>query len=284
MIDARPLDLSPAGLERSAALLRASMPRATHMTAAFLHWQYVENPAGAAIGLEAFDGDRAVSHCVVQPLRALLRGREVTGVMSMNAATLPSHLGRGIYFGLAEQVYAMAREAGHSFGVAVTNDQSTPGFIRHCGFRLVRPLDARLGLGSLPMPRAGESVDFAKAWDDETTAWRLRPPHVHYRFVAAGDRARVFAPSGMAGIDVELGEVPGRLVPPSAPRRAMATNPLRLWVGHDDRLDWKGSLFWNLPLKVRPSPLNLIFADLTTSGIEGDALSVRWNGLDFDDF
>ncbi|MFT5042330.1 MAG: hypothetical protein ACI8TX_003315, partial [Hyphomicrobiaceae bacterium] len=87
MIQTRALDLSPQGLAASAAMLREAMPHAAHMTSDFLHWQYVANPVGAANGLEAWDGDRLVSHCVVQPLVAQVYGREVRGVMSMNAAT-----------------------------------------------------------------------------------------------------------------------------------------------------------------------------------------------------
>jgi GNAT superfamily N-acetyltransferase len=284
VIATRPIDLSAAGLERSAAMLRAAMPHAGHFTAAYLEWLYVKNPAGHALGLEAFDGEQLVCHCVVQPLRARLHGVEVRGVMSLNAATLPGYLGRGLYFGLAEQLYAQAKEQGFAFGVAVTNDKSTPGFVRRCGFEVVQPLDARLGIGPHPMPNAEAVMDFEKLWDEEAVAWRLSPPHVRYRYESAEHSTRVFAPSGRPGVEVELGSISTRMLPkiPPTPRRPIS--PLRLWVGLDPTIDWTRTAYWNLPMRIRPSPLNLIFSDLTRKGIRLDARSVRWRGVDFDDF
>ncbi|MBI5505721.1 MAG: GNAT family N-acetyltransferase, partial [Deltaproteobacteria bacterium] len=262
MITTRAIDLSPEGLQRSAAMLRAAMPRAAHMSAEFLAWQYVANPSGAALGLEAFDGERVVSHCVVQPLVARLHGREVRGVMSLNAATLPEYLGRGIYFGLADELYANARGAGYGFGVAVTNDNSTRGFVRRCGFTLMRPLHARIGVGSIPEPRREAGVDFEKLWNEAALTWRLSPPHVRYRYETRGQTARVLAPSGHRGIEVVLGDVSGRNVPGAVAATRHGFSPLRLWLGLDERIDWRRSLYFDLPLRVRPSPLNLIFADL----------------------
>jgi len=284
MIATRAIELSAEGLERSAAMLRAAMPRAAHMDAGFLHWQYVANPVGLALGLEAFDGDRLVSHCVAQPLAAHLRGREVRGVMSLNAATLPEYLGRGIYFGLAKELYAMARSSGYEFGVAVTNDKSTQGFIRHCGFHLVRPLQARLGLGPLPAPRRHVAVDFEKVWSEEALAWRLSPPHVRYRYERSGEHACVLAQTGRWGIEAVLGDVPASMIP-QMPRQPHETiRALRLWLGIDERIDWSFSLYRNLPLFVRPSPLNLIVAEFGDVNVGLDPQRVRWLGLDFDDF
>lgn len=284
MIATRAIDLSPAGLQRSAAMLRAAMPRAAHMNADFLAWQYTANPAGTALGLEAFDAERLVSHCVVQPLEARLYGRQVRGVMSLNAATLPEYVGRGIYFGLAEELYATVRASGYAFGVAVTNDNSTQGFVRRCGFSLLRPLQARVGLGPIPPARGETGVDFEKLWSERCLAWRLSPPHLAYRYELIDGRARVLAPSGRRGIEVVLGDVPGGSVPNTvAARRALS--PLRLWLGVDERIDWRRSLYLDLPLSLRPSPLNLIFADFGVGTRNSlDARRVRWSGLDFDDF
>jgi predicted N-acetyltransferase YhbS len=284
MIETRALELDGEALERSAAMLRTAMPRAGHMTAEFLRWQYAANPVGPALGLEAVEDGRVVSHCVVQPLVANLYGRQARGVMSLNAATLPDYLGRGLYFGLARELYAEARKAGYEFGVAVTNDLSTPGFVRDCGFELVRPLEARLGLGPIRLARRDTEVDFEKLWNEETIAWRLSPPHVCYRYEDRGTLARVLAPTGKAGIEAILGHVPARTVPTGRPVRRASPNPLRLWVGIDTRIDWGRTLYRNLPLKLRPSPLNLIFADLSASGIGVDPQRVRWSGMDFDDF
>ncbi len=148
-MEIRALDLTPAGLDDCVGLLRLAMPIAGHLNARLLHWQYAENPAGRALGLNVYDQGRLVCHCVVQPLEARLFGIEARGVMSMNAATHPSYHGRGLYFSLAQQIYAQAQDHGYEFGVAVTNDASTSGFINKVGFELLRPLEVRLGLGGV---------------------------------------------------------------------------------------------------------------------------------------
>lgn len=266
-------------------MLREAMPRAGHMDEAFLRWQYVDNPAGPARGLEAFDGDTLVSHCVVQPLEASLAGTPASGVLSLNAATRPQYLGRGIYFGLAREVYASARADGIRFGVAVTNDQSTPGFQRHCGFSLVGPLEARVGLGPTPSPpQEDPEAGFRKVWDERSLAWRLAPPHARYRRHRRKSGDVILGPSGLPGVEVELGRIPRTQASPLLPEEGRPRRSFRLWVGMDRRLRWGRSLYWNLPMRVRPSPLNLIFVDLQQPGTVVDPAKVRWQALDFDDF
>lgn len=260
------------------------MPGGAHFNAPILNWQYNANPIGEALGLEAWEGDQLLSHCVVQPLVARLHGREVRGVMSMNAATHPSAEGKGLYFGLARELYAEAKKQNYEFGVAVTNDRSTPGFIKHCNFELIRPLEARLGFGAIRMAQTEIETDFEKLWNPETIAWRLSPPHVCYRHEQRGRVMRILAPTGRFGIEAVLGHVPPHTVPMDRPTRRRSAQPLQLWIGLDERIDWSGSLYRDLPLRLRPSPLNLIFADLTGAGVGVDPQRARWSGLDFDDF
>jgi hypothetical protein len=59
---------------------------------------------------------------------------------------------------------------------------------------------------------------------------------------------------------------------------------LDVWVGLDPGVDWRRSLHVALPNALRPSPLNLIFLDLSGEGRELDPGRVRWRALDFDDF
>ena len=60
--------------------------------------------------------------------------------------------------------------------------------------------------------------------------------------------------------------------------------PLRLWVGLDARAQWWRSAYVDLPMKLRPSPLYLIFLDLTDQGRTIEPARVRWRALDFDTF
>jgi hypothetical protein len=45
---------------------------------------------------------------------------------------------------------------------------------------------------------------------------------------------------------------------------------------------WRGKPWINIPMRFRPSPLNLIFKDLTGQGRTLDPGTVRFQALDFD--
>lgn len=281
--DFRTLDLSPQGLEQTSGLLRSAFPGSPH-SPALLDWQYNRNPSGKALGYNAFAGDLMVTHCVVLPIEARLFGKPARGVMSLNAGTHPDHHRKGLYFRAARLTYDLAREQGYDFGISVTNANSTRGFIRHVGFHLVRPLDARLGIG--PVGRRSESaeVDIERNWTPETLAWRLAHPLNGYRYEQRGERTVVLGPAGKAGIQVILGELGPGQVPTGLDNASLGINPLRLWVGIDPDLSPAWPPYIDLPLALRPSPLNLIFCDLTGKGRTLDPARVRWTGLDFDDF
>jgi GNAT superfamily N-acetyltransferase len=292
MIQTRPLDLSPGGLAECAGLIRTAMPRTTYATEAFLDWQYNRNPAGKALGWNAFEGETLISHCAVQPLRARLFGSSVRGVMSLNAVSHPEFRKKGLYFELVNKTYDRAREDGYAFGVAVTNDASTPGFVRDVGFQLVSPLGARLGVGPMPRPRGTIGLDLEHEWEPKSLAWRMSPPHKGYRLVASGDRYSVRGPAPYAGIEVVMGEVEGEVgreldaeLSRDGGRDTTSSLTLaRLWIGLDARVRWVPSLYVNLPMRLRPSPLNLIFLDLTGAGRRLEPARVRWSALDFDTF
>ena len=292
MIETRPLDLSPGGLAECARLIRTAMPRTTYATEAFLDWQYNRNPAGKALGWNAYEGDTLVSHCAVQPLCARLFGSSVRGVMSLNAASHPGFRKKGLYFELVNKTYERAREEGFAFGVAVTNDASTPGFIRDVGFQLVGPLAVRLGVGPMPRPRGAIAVDLEHEWELRSLAWRRAPPHKSYRLVADGDGYSVRGPAPYAGVEVVMGEIEAEVGRELAAELASASGQAassslalaHLWVGLDARVRWLPSLYVNLPMRLRPSPLNLIFLDLTGQGRRLDPARVRWSALDFDTF
>ncbi|NIR58836.1 MAG: hypothetical protein GWO02_04610, partial [Gammaproteobacteria bacterium] len=93
-------------------------------------------------------------------------------------------------------------------------------------------------------------------WDAETLRWRLENPAASYRLRRHGDRVQVYARSGRPGIDVALGEVDGGLVGESVGR---APGPLRIWLGVDPRRNWSRAPYWNLPPRLRPAPLNVLF-------------------------
>jgi len=283
MLEDRPLDLGDAGIADVGRLLRVTFPEASHLDADYLDWCYRANPAGAAIGRNAYEGESLAAHYVTVPLRARVFGREETGVLSLHTATHPEHQGKGLFTRLAEATYRDAAAAGHGFVVGVANAASTPGFVRKLGFQLVRPLDVRVGFGPAPLGDAGSArFSFERLWDEEALRWRLACPARSYRRASSGARTIVYAPTGRLGVWAELASFARDVAAPAALAPLGLANPLRLWMGLDASRAWRGAPWTTLPGSFRPSPLNLIFRDLRGEGRTLDPAMVRFAALDFD--
>ncbi|MCB0785046.1 MAG: hypothetical protein KDC02_12660 [Flavobacteriales bacterium] len=63
----------------------------------------------------------------------------------------------------------------------------------------------------------------------------------------------------------------------------MTKAPVRkAWIGLGPGYGWGGSAYLNVPMKQRPSPLNLIFKDLTGAGRRLDPARTCFQAIDFD--
>jgi len=284
MFDIRPISLSGEHIAETARFLRLVWPKAHHITAAYLDWEYNHNPCGQAFGFNAFREGQMMAHCVVQPLQARLQGAVLRGVLSLNAATHPDARRRGLYFDLARRTYSEAAAAGYEFGVAVTNHRSTAGFVKHVGFECFGPLDVRIGVG-FPRRRAKPpSLDFEKHWSIETLEWRLANPSVSYRIAPrkADERIVVLGPTNNPAVRAVMGTFPESSLPSTIGNRSRGAIPFRLWAGLDPAIDWHRSLYFPLPMKLRPSPLNFIFKEMGRG--KPTAGRIRFTPIDFDNF
>ncbi len=284
MSDIRPLDLSPAGIKRTCELLNVVYPDAPHITPAFLDRLYNGNPLGPSFGFSAFEDDRLVGHYLMIPVLTLLHGVEERGIWPFQLATHPRARGKRLFTALAERSFSAAREQGFGHLVGVGNAMSTPILVSKWGFQNICQLDARLGIGSMPERRGEDlrNLELVREWPDkEGIAWRLshsaRPYQVKYR----GERGHLYAPTGKFGIPVEIGSFDRHLLPKDLPS-LKTLNPLRLWIGVDPGRDWSRSLYFNIPVRFRPSPLNLLLYDLTDKKRTFHPGKVRYEIFDFD--
>lgn len=269
--ETRPLATDAASLAACGALLTVT---SAPTQADYLRWLYAENPWGEAVGTNAYAGETLAAHYVTIPVEATLEGKRARGLLSLNTATHPTHQGKGLFTRLAEETYARGAALGFEFVVGVANANSTPGFTRKLGFQLVTPLDVLVGAGRVTAS-AHERIGFALAWHDEGLRWRVRRPRAGY----TADATSVYAPTHKLGILAYMGNVAPALTGdlPRTPRLA----PLRMWIGLDPQLERKGVLA-PLPDRLKPSPLNLIFRDLTGQRRQLDRASTRITLLDFD--
>ena len=70
MLDIRPIDRSPGGLEEIRGLLNLVFPSARYSDTNYLDWAYNANPLGPAIGSNAYAEDKLIAHFAGQPMRA----------------------------------------------------------------------------------------------------------------------------------------------------------------------------------------------------------------------
>jgi GNAT superfamily N-acetyltransferase len=284
-VEIRPVEVTPDKLARYRELFAACFPAATHLDTRYLTWLYGANPAGTAIGFDAWAGEHLAAHYVCVPVDAVMSGRPMRVMLSLNTATHPDFQGQGLFTRLAEATYALGAQRGIEAVYGVANANSTPGFLRKLGFMLVRPLDALIGAGPLCAyePAGANEVSFRRFWSTQALHWRISNPARPYRLIAL-DTGRIgaHAPTGRVGLHAwdELPAPVGMDVP-----HARLTQPiLRLHLGLRPS-SWVRRRSWvEVPRRLRPSPLNLIFRPLAAGLATPASDSVVLGQLDFDAF
>jgi GNAT superfamily N-acetyltransferase len=276
----RPLGHSAPEMAAVSHLLRTVFPHARHLSPAYLHWLYVENPEGRALGFNAYHQGELVGHCAGQPFAARVEGHALRGILLVNAAVDPRHVRRNITRRTTDPMFQEAAAQGCAFAVAVGNARSTLPLLTR--FTMVGPLRARIGFG-LPKRRERHfAPSLERLWGEESLRWRLANPERAYSVRTRNGRTAVTSPAGWPGIGAILydGDDPG--APPDAGSRPVG--PLRAWLGLDPAVEWDRSPFLPVPGPLKPSPLNLMFKDLSGSGLHPDPARVVFRGLDFDAF
>jgi GNAT superfamily N-acetyltransferase len=267
----------PPSLERVSRLLTLVFPKARHLTPRYLAWLYAANPDGPAVACSAFAGDELVGHLGAMAMTARIEGEMRRGLLLLNSAVHPRHRRRQLMSRLSETIFPEGIRRGHSFCISTGNRYSTLPLLTR--FKMLQPLEARIGLGR-PRRRVGNFVpSFERIWSDEALRWRLANPEANYGSSRCGANLTVTAATGLRGISTLLYDGPGEAGPMEGD---LASGPVRLWLGLDPGIDWGRSAFLPIPQFVRPSPLNLLFRDMSGTGLLPDPGRLVFRGLDFD--
>ncbi len=236
----------------------------------YLKWQYADNPVGAILGFNAYWGDVLAAHYVTMPIYMNIDGKKTLGVLSLNTATHPDHRGKRLFTILADQTYQYAAENGFKFVIGVANANSTPGFIKHLGYKLIGPLTFKIGIGTTLYPQ--KEYTFTRYWDKEIMDWRLKNPSMNYYKngdmivspIKPGFKKLVYHDN--EGL-VSLKKLHGR--------------PFNLYIGYGADLN-KG-IYCGIPKFIEHSPFNLIFRDLTNGSLpEITKDNILFELIDFD--
>jgi len=266
----------PESIAAYARLLSEVFTQTRKFTPEYLAWQYARNPHGQVVGSDAYQGGELVAHHGTLPVAYRFFGETLKGVLALNNVTHPAHQGKGLFTRLGLNTFEQARSLGYDFVITVTNANSTPGYLGKFGFRLISPLDVKVGLGrvAVPPPDPGK---VCALWTPETLAWRFANPDARYYT----NGLSVLTKAGGAGIRAQVKSLAeqevGKL---SLGHLGLG---LAIWIGLSGARRQKG-LFVNLPDRLKPSPLNLLFKDLGGKVPAFGKDDIQFELADFDAF
>ncbi|KTD58728.1 hypothetical protein Lsai_1335 [Legionella sainthelensi] len=142
------IQTDPKTLSQCTALMNICFPKAKIFNIQYMRWLYIDNPEGSVIGFNVWDRDQLVAHYACIPAQIQINSTPVKAMLSLNTATHPNYQGKGLFTKLANMTYETAYKEGFTAVFGVSNENSSYGF-QKLGFQFLRPLEARLGLGSL---------------------------------------------------------------------------------------------------------------------------------------
>lgn len=271
-------------LPATVALLRRAFPGVAKFTPAYLEWQYHANPTGPALVSNLFEGGRLVGHVSGVPLDVMLNGAEARVSLIINVCLDPEARGGGRFRALIEHLLAQSAAAGCAGAIGVANGQSAEGFVRALGFQDLGSLPAWVELAPhrLDGERALAEARFARHWRPETLAWRLANPANPLCVVARdSDALTIEGRSTLTGVAVRATlpnaglDVPVTARPTRRPAVALGLAPAGTLTRRFAR---------DIPQRLRPSPLRLIWHELRAGSAGLDRARLLFSLLDFDAF
>lgn len=264
-------------------LMADCFPKSTNLFShEYLKWLYEKNPAGPAVGHNAFTTAHGlVGHYATIPVEAIIDGKLELGLLSLNTATHPIARGKGLFTLLAKKTFDTAKQEGFQFVVGVANQNSTPGFRKNLGFQVVSPLDVKIGFGTPSIDQSKEHMPrFSIARNVEYYQWRLARPDNSYKIYK--DQGSLFSPTHIPFINVYLGCVESQFIKNiNLPKKSTSIFP-NIWIGLDSQISWRSKWYFNIPDKFKPSPLNFIFLDLSNKERKLSVNDIKFDALGFD--
>lgn len=256
------LKISVDNLAQEQALLDMCFPK-SKITKEYLDWLYFSNPLGEVQGFDAFDGGKLVSHYACIPTRV----GNTLGLLSLNTATHPDYRSRGIYRKLAKLTYESVAQD-FNFVIGVANNQSKEAFKKYLGFKELGRLNLRFG--ELHRPSSG-----VRNWSEPEIKWRINSPRLKFVIKKVDDSTSQIEarPKNLPFKIKALVPIQNNTVSPSSQLHKSQFGFTVDWIrNYRPKIE--------LPEKLKPSPLVLIYQSLGNSNLELNS----WSFPDFDAF
>jgi len=277
-----PINFDELSLKKYEELFLTCFPNSKKFNLDYLSWLYIENPEGPAIGFDVYDGDFLAAHYVCIPVSFSINGVVEKSLLSLNTATHPRYQGIGLFTKLASMTYATATNLGYSSIFGIANANSTHGFVRKLGFQLLGQLEAKIGFGRL-------NIDFSvvkegytfRAWNAKSLNWRCSNPARSIE-CSMTSNGIIFKAGIFNKIASVIAELPlGNKIPLNLSK---FSSPLHIFIGLIPKQMTHSNLYFDIPQKLRPSPLNLIYLSLAGKSEILYRDNFLLNFLDFDAF
>lgn len=285
MINFYPVRCGHSSYSEYVELFSQCFPGVKKYSYAYLDWLYRCNPDGQVLGYDARDGERLIAHYACIPMKAVVGDREVSALLSLNTATHPDYQGKGLFTQLAERTYTAGIEQGYDCVFGVANFNSTPGFIRKLKFNLVTQLRAMVGIGSLGIDfNSLDSLQFRRSWTSEALSWRCASPENPVVCQVRGNHIALLTPALLGGACNAIAEIECSPLTQNADLEIAGdlVSPLRLFIGLIPQSSKRMAMYKDIPNKLKPSPLNLIYRSLSGRITSIDPDKIFFNYLDFD--
>jgi predicted N-acetyltransferase YhbS len=242
----------------------------------YLKWLYIDNPEGLVFGCDAYIENMLIGHYATIPVKYNYGNETITALLSLNTAVHPDFQGKGLFTNLAEITYRKAKESGFGFVIGVANQNSTPGFIRKLGFRLIAPLEVKFGVGKGFFHLEKESKNLFADRSELYLNWRLKNPKKNYFTFKKAIYCPMFG--GLISVQLSSGTNISKLI-----LKKGFPSPLKIIIGNG-RFDRKAGFFLSLPKIFKPSPLNLIIKPLNMDLAFLQQKEILIEAIDFDAF
>ncbi|MCP3658133.1 GNAT family N-acetyltransferase [Herbaspirillum sp.] len=280
----------------------------------YLDWLYRSSPDGVDLASDYREGEELLGHYTVVRQNWSIDGEIKPFALSLNTAVHEKARGKGLFTSLAARCYEDAKESGIEAVVGVANANSTPGFLKKLGFQHVCALPVIAGCALPIKPTSTKSYHLSaeflasqgfsaiasrvaagipttgctQHWSTEKLKWRLSSPRGRYALHHHEEGTLITTtgklPMGMSAVILLkfFPHGPKKVDTKKLVRAATSWHrtPFFIYSGFNSHASVSAAV--DLPRAVLPSPLNLIFKNL--SGSVQDCEFIRSGTFEFLDF
>lgn len=242
----------------------------------FLNWYYFLNPNGKAITYNAYYKNNIIGHYALIPIKIKIFEKEIDSALSVFTAIDKNFRGLYLFNQLANKSFELAQYKGIKFIIGVSNQISTKLFIRYFKFKFISQLDVKFGFGKVN--KLYNDYNFKILWDDKSLSWRLKNPRFKYQLRSNKDDILIYN-NFYKLFKIQMGEFSKNQFLNTFKNYELKTNfgLFNLWIGLGN-YDWKNSMYFNFPEKLKPAPLNFIIKNLNN---DNNDIYLKKNSIDF---